>query len=363
MATPGIRKPENFTGEKPEEFPIWLAKFEAIAKAGSWDTADKKLTTLPACLSEQAFQFYNKLEATDKADYTLLVKALEKKMGIGEKTMTWKVQLRRAQREPNETIDRYVFRLHNLAKQAYPTASEAERATHVNEQFILGLSSDLQFHLLKSGADSTLDENLKLVKLYEAATDLAGKRKMISTAKVTDEEAAEPAIDTSDYSKLCTELQAMKATMQEMHDTTVNLGKLTRAGATGTPAYRAKDVTSNRCFACGQGGHYARECPQRSPKPKEVECYKCHQLGHISRNCPTPQISNYETRTKSLICSRCKNRGHSAIACRTDLRKECRNCGKKGHMTESCRIRVNPGGYEATKNDTAPAAVGAIGWA
>ena len=79
-----VRKPEFFTGEKPEEFPIWLAKFEAIAKARNWKEEEKKLIALPAYLSQQAFQIYNKLADTDKATYAALVTALEKKMGIGE---------------------------------------------------------------------------------------------------------------------------------------------------------------------------------------------------------------------------------------------------------------------------------------
>ena len=81
-------------------------------------------------------------------------------MGIGERTMTWKVQLRRTQRISDETVDQYAIRLHNLAKQAYPTASDAEREIRVNEQFVLGSSSDLQFHLLQSGADNKLDRNI-----------------------------------------------------------------------------------------------------------------------------------------------------------------------------------------------------------
>ena len=80
--TPGICKPDNFTGANPEEFPIWLAKFEAIAKAGGWDEEDIKLKALPACLAKQAFQIYDKLTAAEKSSYTQLVVALQKKMGI-----------------------------------------------------------------------------------------------------------------------------------------------------------------------------------------------------------------------------------------------------------------------------------------
>ena len=127
------------------------------------------------------------MSATEKSSYTQLVVALQKKMGIGERIMTWKVQLRRTQRRlADETIDQYAFRLHNLAKQAYPTSTDQEREERVNEQFVLGLSSDIQFHLLKNGSDNTLDRNIELVKLYEAATDLAGKRNTICAADVAE---------------------------------------------------------------------------------------------------------------------------------------------------------------------------------
>ena len=126
MATPGLRKPEIFSGANPEEFPSWLAKFESIAVAGGWEA--KRLNTLPAYLTQRAFQIYENLTPDEKDTYVHLTEALKKKLGLGEKKMAWKVQLRQARRAPDESLDKYVYRLHNLARQAYPTEGDAERS-------------------------------------------------------------------------------------------------------------------------------------------------------------------------------------------------------------------------------------------
>ena len=63
-------------------------------------------------------------------------------MGIGERQLAWKMQLRGTRRKRNESIDKYVCRLHDLALQAYPHDTENARLAHVNEQFILGVGDD-----------------------------------------------------------------------------------------------------------------------------------------------------------------------------------------------------------------------------
>ena len=138
MATAIVRKPDDFTGEKPEEFPIWLAKFNAIAVAGKWHEDEKKLAALPTYLTKQAFQVYDKLTANEKDMYAHLIAALQKKMGIDEKVFMWRVQLRRSEREAKETVDQYVIRLHNLARQAFPDATDEALNEHVNEAFVMG---------------------------------------------------------------------------------------------------------------------------------------------------------------------------------------------------------------------------------
>ena len=209
--------------------------------------------------------------------------------------MTWKVQLRRTQRETSESIDQYVFRLHNLAKQAYPKASEADREAHVNEQFILGLPSDIQFHLLNSGADNNLDKNIQVAKSYEAAAELAHKRRAVHTAGVahtkgTGEEHTET---HSEYSEMREELLAIKQEMREAREReNINLVQPRRLQPMGhgQPIYRessGRPGFNKHYFTCDKPGHFARECRQGVPNASDIECYRCHQKGHISRECPS----------------------------------------------------------------------------
>ena len=357
MATPGLRKPECFSGANPEEFPAWLAKFESTAHAGGWN--DKRLDTLPAYLTQRAFQIYEKLQPTEKDTYAHLTAALKTKMGLGEKKMAWRVQLRQTSRSPGESLDKYIYRLHNLAKQAYPDSTEAERETHVNEQFILGQPKDLQFDLLKGG-DNTLDRNIELAKLYESASELATGKRSVNHIEADGEEkmstlSGRSHIGSEEKEDTSASLNVIKSLLQELKEKSYP-EKVTHYPSLG----RGRGGTQNtgNCYSCGQPGHLARECGKGHgslPTPfNNLVCYKCQGVGHLSKNCTTDAVPNWTPRTPTtcrLECQRCNNRGHDAANCRTDIWKTCRVCFKKGHLEEECRSRGNYQQAELAQND------------
>ncbi|KAH0842183.1 hypothetical protein AYO21_00191 [Fonsecaea monophora] len=82
------------------------------------------------------------------------------------------------------------------------------------------------------------------------------------------------------------------------------------------------------CLSCLQTGHAERNCP-------EVTCIHC-SAGHSSRLCPLFQR-----------CTNCRDRGHIADSCPTDLRVTtipCDICGTSNHTEKSCPQRFLPYG-------------------
>ena len=152
----------------------------------------------------------------------------------------------------------------------------------------------------------------------------------------------------------------MRTMVREMRNTYVNLGSLMTPR---TATYQPRGTTSNQCFGCGQGGHFARDCSQKNQGIKAIECYKCHRTGHVRRNCPTKQPRGWMGEISMITCGRCYFRGHHESACFTNLREEGQNGGENEHSTQECRGRQHQPHTEATKNELAPVAEGANDWA
>lgn len=119
-----------------------------------------------------------------------------------------------------------------------------------------------------------------------------------------------------------------------------------------------------RCLVCTEKGHTAAKCgwmncdhcrDQKAHStfncPKILTCSKCRQPGHSILACP----SRARPPTTALTCEFCERSGHLAQDCelhwRTSgrpwesdlhdrrIRFECYECGKKGHLGNECPTR------------------------
>ena len=333
------KNPENYSGEDPEGFTDWKARFDVIGEANSWDDP-KKLKILPSCLTQYAFQVYTRLDAGEKDTYAHLTAALEKKLVNKERKMVWMLQYRNLKRNAGESINAFVFRLRKMEVKAYPTATDDERNQHVREQFIMGQGEDIKFDLLKMEDGKTLTEIIDTAKKFEAAMEVTGGKSVNVVAQAYDRGYVGK--DTQDkMGKENAEVQ-----FQDSHS------PLRRQSYEGTiPKWRGPDKRSERvgkdeCFKCRKIGHFARDCPDKSDNLEgdSRQCYTCGQRGHIASKCMQGQGGRQSLGRggrSAETCFRCNNRGHMSYQCRTDVSRTCKNCGKFGHVAAQCR---SPGG-------------------
>jgi len=64
------------------------------------------------------------------------------------------------------------------------------------------------------------------------------------------------------------------------------------------------------------------------------ESFKCGKKGHLSRSCKT--INENSTVRKNIKCYACKKLGHSARDCRSKVRTGCGICKKTNHQEKDC---------------------------
>jgi len=95
-----------------------------------------------------------------------------------------------------------------------------------------------------------------------------------------------------------------------------------KKGLTGEKRYFGDDKNKRQCWACGAEDHESNDC-------KMKRCFFCGEPGHDSRGCSE----------KAKICSHCRCKGHSPVACPTLASQElvsfatthCLRCGSLGH--------------------------------
>ena len=127
----------------------------------------------------------------------------------------------------------------------------------------------------------------------------------------------------------------------------------------------AERVASQRCFACRQMGHSAKDCSSHLQGSADDEktsgltvvcCYRCGSSEHSLAKCKrsAPQVGPELPFASCFICSQ---KGHLASKCKLNQGRGiypnggcCKLCQSVDHLAKDCSLRTNAAGVNTVSN-------------
>ena len=120
MADSRLVPPQPSDFRKPNEWPLWLRRFEQyrVALGLSSEDEEKQVNTLLYCLGEEAGDVFTACNATDKAKkvYAEAVYTFEKFFGVRKNLIFERARFNSRDQMEGESAEQYLLVLHALVR-------------------------------------------------------------------------------------------------------------------------------------------------------------------------------------------------------------------------------------------------------
>ena len=240
-------KPDTYNGLG--DWEEYILHFELCAKIGKWTDIEKTLI-LGISLTGQARTFYTGLQKTDREDYNLLRKKLEKRFGETRKgqILKWRREFENRRRNFGESITSLADDLRLLSRRAYGNFDVNTQEYLAMDQLYKSIKPEIKLRCFDRNC-KTLEDAIEVIETYE---------EMINNHKESRK------INSTHEKKDCqTESKNRNLKKKSYVDSKPLIEEKTHRRPTNKQHKRSK-----RCFICNLFGHFKRDCPYLMVKRK-----------------------------------------------------------------------------------------------
>lgn len=280
-----------------EEFHQAWTRFELAAVAKEWD-ANKQLSVVPALLRGKLVDYYVQLQDGEKTSMKVLKTALMVRSGVAKEPLTAAKLFTDRIQGSQERVGDYGMALKKAFKEAFP--DELVTSAVLLQRFLTGLRPAITQQILLQKQPGNLDEAIKAATAVEYALNF-GKGEQTSVYAVQtqhDDRFKELHTLIQQMSNRFDSLDAQLRVARE--ETAPRDERRVRFSEQSAPRderrmhfseetaprderrvrFSGQRLASQRCYECGQYGHWKQDCPLVR------KCYYCGEVGHFKRECP-----------------------------------------------------------------------------